>query len=134
MYCSVETMALLREVIDIWLPDFKYGKDSCARRLSLVEDYWEITTRNLEMAYNSGDMIIRHLVLPNHIECCSKPVLRWIGKKCPRALVNIMGQYRPEYLVARYPDRWPDISRIPTPEEMEEVYRYAQKLGILYIH
>lgn len=134
MYCSVETMALLREVIDIWLPDFKYGSNTCARRLSLVEDYWEITTRNLEMAYNSGDMIIRHLVLPNHIECCSKPVLRWIGKNCPRALVNIMGQYRPEYLVARYPERWPDISRTPTPEEMEEVYRYAQKLGILYIY
>jgi len=131
MYCSIETMVLLREVIDIWLPDFKYGNNKCAERLSVVEKYWEITTRNIKIAYNSGDMIIRHLVLPNHIECCSKPVLRWISKNCPKALVNIMGQYRPEYLVSRYPERWPDIGRTPTLEEMEEVYRYANQLFFL---
>ncbi|MBW9220096.1 4Fe-4S cluster-binding domain-containing protein [Methanothermococcus sp. SCGC AD-155-N22] len=132
MYCSIETMTLLREVIDIWLPDFKYGNNRCAERLSIVENYWEVITRNIKIAYNSGDMIIRYLVLPNHIECCSKPVLRWIARNCPKALVNIMGQYRPEYLVSKYPERWPDIGRTPTFEEMEQVYRYAERLGILY--
>ncbi|HIP84690.1 MAG TPA: 4Fe-4S cluster-binding domain-containing protein [Methanothermococcus okinawensis] len=133
MYCSIETMTLLREVIDIWLPDFKYGSNRCAQRLSLVENYWETITRNMKIAYNSGDMIVRHLVLPNHIECCSKPVLNWIRNNCPEVLVNIMGQYRPEYLVAKYPEMWPDIGRTPTLEEMEEVYRYAERLGITYI-
>lgn len=78
-------MKLLDGVVDIYLSDFKYGNDSCALRLSHVPDYWETVTRNHKLAWESGDMIIRHLVLPNHLECCTKPILEWIhdnlGKK-----------------------------------------------------
>jgi len=133
MYLTVESMKLLRDVIDIWLPDFKYGNNKCAIRLSAAPRYWEIITRNLKMIAEWKDpIIIRHLVLPNHIECCTKPILEWIAKNIPHALVNIMEQYRPEHLVARYPDKWPDIARRPTREEMLEAYKYAEKLGIVY--
>ena len=132
MYCSEETMKLLREVIDIWLPDFKYGNDKCAKRLSIVENYWRIATRNIKWAHDWSDIIIRHLVLPNHIECCTKPILKWIAENCPRALVNIMEQYRPEFLVAKYPEKWKDIARRPTLEEMETAYSYAKSLGIVF--
>lgn len=133
MYLTVESMKLLRDVIDIWLPDFKYGNNKCAIRLSAAPRYWEIITRNLKMIAEWRDpIIIRHLVLPNHIECCTKPILEWIAKNIPHALVNIMEQYRPEHLVARYPDKWPDIARRPTREEMLEAYKYAEKLGIVY--
>ena len=132
MFCSVETMKLLREVIDIWLPDLKYGNDRCAERLSLVKNYWEVVTRNIKWAHDWSDIIIRHLVLPNHIECCTKLILKWIAENCPRALVNIMEQYRPRFLVARYPDRWRDIARAPSVDEMEEAFSYARKLGIVY--
>ncbi len=132
MYCSVETMKLLKDVIDIWLPDFKYGNDKCAQRLSGVRNYWKIVTRNHIIAYRSGDMIIRHLVLPNHIECCTKPILKWISENTPNALVNIMQQYRPEYLVLAKPEKWPDIARRPTWDEMEEAYEYARKLNICF--
>ncbi|RLE94845.1 MAG: pyruvate formate lyase-activating protein [Thermoprotei archaeon] len=131
-YCSEETMKLLREVIDIWLPDFKYGNDKCAERLSGVKNYWEIVTRNHKFAHECGDMIIRHLVLPNHIECCTKPILKWIAANTPRALVNIMEQYRPEYIVARYPEKYPDIYRRPYLEEMNRAYKLAEELGIVY--
>ncbi len=132
MYCTAETMKLLREVIDIWLPDLKYGNNECARRLSLVDKYWETATRNIKWAHDWSDIIVRHLVLPNHIECCTKPVLKWLAENCPRALVNIMEQYRPEFLVARMPEKWPDIARRPTLKEMREAYRYAKELGIVY--
>ena len=132
MYCSEETMRLLREVIDIWLPDFKYGRNECAERLSLVKNYWAIVTRNLKWAHDWADIIIRHLVLPNHLECCTKPVLRWIAENCPRALVNIMEQYRPEYKVARNPERWKDIARRPSEEEMRIAYDFARRLGIAF--
>jgi len=132
MYCSVETMKLLREVIDIWLPDMKYGRDECAERLSLVKDYWKIVTRNIKWAHDWSDIIIRHLVLPNHLECCTKPVLKWIAKNCPRALVNIMEQYRPVFKVPKYPEKYRDINRRPSVKEMEEAYRYARELGIVY--
>jgi len=134
MYMSIEAMEILTDIIDIWLPDFKYGNDKCARRLSAVPRYLEVVTRNLRLAAESGDMIIRHLVLPGHLECCTKPVLRWIAENLPkdRVLVNIMDQYRPEHLVAKHPRLWPEIARRPTREEIEEAYAYAAKLGLLY--
>ena len=132
MYMTPEALSLLLDVIDIWLPDFKYGNDQCARRLSGVKRYFEVVSRNHREICSRGDVIVRHLVLPGHLECCTKPVLSWLAENCPRALVNIMGQYRPEHLVSRYPERWPDIARRPSPQEMEEAYSYADKLGLCW--
>ncbi len=134
MYLSKEALELLIDLIDIWLPDFKYGNNKCAFRLSAVPNYWDVVPINIKIAANHGDMIIRHLVLPNHIECCSKPILQYIAKNLPvdRILVNIMDQYTPLHLVRRTPHRWPDIARPPTREEVEEVRREATRLGILW--
>lgn len=132
MYMSEESMKLLEDIIDIWLPDLKYGNNQCAWRLSKVRNYWEVATRNIKRAHDSGDIIIRHLVLPNHIECCTKPVLEWIAKNTPRALVNIMDQYRPEHLVVKYPEMYKDIARRPRHSEIMEAYRIADELGLVY--
>lgn len=132
MYMAEESMKLLEDIIDIWLPDLKYGNDKCAWRLSKVKNYWEVVTRNIKRAHDTGDIIIRHLVLPNHIDCCTEKVLKWISENTPRALVNIMEQYRPEHIVSKYPHMYPDIARRPTYEEMKRAYEIAEKLGILY--
>lgn len=133
MYLSVHALKILNDVVDIWLPDFKYGNDGCALRISKVIRYFSTVARNHKMiAYDNGDMIIRHLVLPSHIECCTKPVLNWIAKNCPRALVNIMNQYNPDYKVLLESERYKDIVRHPTSEEMLASYKYARELGITY--
>jgi len=132
MYMTIEAMKLLEDLIDIWLPDLKYGNDNCAWRLSKVKNYWEIATRNIKRAHDAGDIIIRHLVLPNHVECCTRPVLEWIARNTPRALVNIMDQYRPEHIVARHPELYPDVARRPKLDEIELAYRIADGLGIIY--
>ena len=134
MYLTIESMKILVDLIDIWLPDFKYGNNRCALRLSGVPKYFEVVTRNLKIAADHGDMIVRHLVLPNHIECCTKPILKWIADNLPkdRILVNIMEQYRPEYKVLKEPKKWPDISRRPSYSEVSEAYNYARKLGIVF--
>ncbi|MEM2760260.1 MAG: radical SAM protein [Nitrososphaerales archaeon] len=132
MYASIDAMNLLNEVIDIWLPDFKYGNDECARRLSNVPNYFAVASRNHKIAYENGDMIIRHLVLPNHFNCCTKPVLEWIAQNCPRSLVNVMDQYYPDYRVAKNPERYPDIARRLTHKEIEQAFAYAKKLGLVY--
>ncbi len=133
MYATADAMSLLKEVIDIWLPDFKYGNDECARRLSNVPNYMKIVARNHKIAHESGNnMIIRHLVLPNHLECCTRPVLEWISRNCPRALVNVMGQYYPSYRVSRYPERYPDIARRLTSGEIRQAFQYAKELGLAY--
>jgi putative pyruvate formate lyase activating enzyme len=132
MYCSEEAMQILADLIDIWLPDFKYGNDKCAIRLSKAPRYFEVVARNHEFAHLNGDMIIRHLVMPNHIECCTKPVLHWISEHCPRAVVNIMGQYHPDHLVVEQHSAYPDIARRPTTEEMRAAYDYADSLDLVY--
>ena len=136
MYLSMESMKLLLDLIDIWLPDFKYWSNECAARLSNVRGklgYREAATRNHLLAARHGDMIIRHLVLPNHLECDTKPILKWIAENIgDKVLVNIMEQYRPEYLVVANPEKYPEIARRPSREEMMEAYRYADELGIVY--
>ena len=97
MYCSEETMKLLQGIIDVYLTDFKYGNDTCAKRLSKVDNYFRIIKRNHKIAYKQGELIIRHLVLPNHIKCCSEPIFQWINRNIPDVAVNVMAQYRPEY-------------------------------------
>ncbi|MFW6119989.1 MAG: radical SAM protein [Petrotogales bacterium] len=126
MYCSEETMRLLQGIIDVYLTDFKYGNDACAKRLSKVDNYTKIVKRNHKIAYHQGEIIIRHLVLPNHVECCSKPILQWIHKNMPEVAVNVMAQYRPEYHAYEYED----ISRPVSTEEYVQVKNYANKLNI----
>jgi len=132
MYLTPEAMQILADVVDIWLPDFKWGNDRCAVEYSRVVRYFEVVSRNHAMAYRNGDMIIRHLVMPGHVECCTKPILDWIEENCPRALVNVMAQYRPEYLVLQHSDRYAEIARPITVQELREVRDYADRLGIVW--
>ncbi len=128
MYMSAETMALLEGIVDLYLSDFKYGNDKCAKRLSNVERYFEIVSRNHKIANQQCEMIIRHLVMPNHVECCSKPVLDWIAENLnlKNIRVNVMAQYRPEYKAHLYGD----INRRLTTKEFETAFEYAERLGL----
>jgi len=129
MYCSEETMKLLHGVMDIYLTDFKYGNDSCAKRLSKVDGYTAVVKRNHMLAYQQGEVIVRHLVLPNHGTCCSRPILEWIQKNTLEVAVNVMGQYRPEY----HADEYKEIA-CPVPrEEYLRVKEYAETLGLFLI-
>ena len=126
MYCSKETMKLLKGVIDVYLTDFKYGNNDCAKRLSRVDDYCKIVKRNHVISYKQGELIIRHLVLPNHTTCCSEPIIKWIKNNIPEVVVNVMAQYRPEY----HADNYEDITRHITTEEYIHVKKYANSLDI----
>jgi len=131
MHMTPEAMKLIKDVIDIWLPDFKFGNDECGRRLSKVKAYFSVAARNHVEAYDGGlgDMIVRHLVLPNHIECCTRPVVEWLSKNVPRALLNLMDQYHPDYLVLKEPERYEDIARRLTRREFEEALQIARSHG-----
>jgi len=126
MFCSHETMKLLDNIIDVYLTDFKFGNNNCAKRLSGVDNYWEIISRNHLIAYGQGEIIVRHLVLPNHIDCCSLPVMDWIADNIPNALVNIMAQYRPCYKANKYED----ISRPVSREESQRVVDHGKERGL----
>ncbi|MDD1767921.1 MAG: radical SAM protein [Methanomassiliicoccales archaeon] len=126
MYLSEKSMRLLEGVIDIYLTDLKYGNDSCAKRLSGIPDYMRIVSRNHVLAAKHAEVIVRHLVLPNHVECCSIPAMNWLSKNTPEALVNVMDQYRPMHRAFEHED----ISRGVRDEEYERVRDHAESLGL----
>lgn len=127
MYCSIETMRLLTGIIDLYLTDFKFGNDRCAERLAHIDNYVAIVQRNHFLAAQTGDVLIRHLVLPNHSDCCSRPILDWLASNLPNAVVNLMSQYHPEYRSVK-----PRNKQQVSPMEYQKVVDYATSLG-LYI-
>ena len=65
--------------------------------------YWETVTRNIALLADWGeDFSVRHLVMPNHVECCTYPVLEWIAERVPTAPVSVMAQFHPDNQF----DRW----------------------------
>jgi len=129
MYCSKESMKLLNGIIDVYLTDFKFGNDDCAKRLSKVDNYIHVIKRNHKIAYQQGEIIVRHLILPNHVICCSKHILEWISNEIPETAVNVMDQYRPEHSAYKYTDLKRSILR----EEYIQVKDFAEKLKIYMI-
>ncbi len=137
MYMSIETLKILHELVDIWLPDFKFGNDRCAIWLSRTPWYFETVSRNHKIIYEWGeDIVIRHLIMPGHVECCTKPVLKWIAENMPLALVNIMDQYHPDCYCnpsdPRFDKRYADMARYPSKEEILTSYNYAKQLGLRF--
>lgn len=118
-FMSEQTMKLLRLVIDVWLPDFKFGPGKCAVKLARTPWYWETVTGNLALLERwREDYALRHLVMPNHVECCTRAVLDWIAEHAPEAPVNVMDQYHPDMACdprsPRYQEKYAELSRRPT--------------------
>jgi putative pyruvate formate lyase activating enzyme len=126
MYLTTESMRLLDGVVDLYLTDFKYGNDACAEELSHVKNYFPIISRNHLLAEAQADVIIRHLVLPNHVECCTYPIIKWISENMKTAVTNIMFQYRPEYKAMENPK----IDRYLTHEEKKRALDIAKEFQI----
>jgi putative pyruvate formate lyase activating enzyme len=136
MYCTMEAMEILADVIDLWLPDFKFWNDDCARRLMWVgskASYREVVKRNHVLAAEHGSMITRHLVMPSHVECCTKPILKFVADTMrDRVLVNLMAQYYPANMVKSNPQKYPDIARHASRNEIQDAYTYARALGLQF--
>ncbi len=123
-YYSHETMKLLDGVIDTYLSDFKYGNNVCARRYSHVESYIETVTRNLVASRER--LIIRHLVLPGHVDCCTRPIIAWVRDTMPEVRFNLMFQYTP-YNVAAHPE----INRYLSRAERHDACYAAKGLNLI---
>ena len=138
-YENVETLKQLEGYIDIYLPDLKYAENELGKKYSKIENYFEIATESIkEMIRQVGEpklnengiiekgVMIRHLVLPNHIEN-SKKVLKWIKENLPKEIyISIMAQYFPTYKAKE--DN--NINRKMTKEEWKEVEDYIAEIGI----
>ncbi|MEM2815614.1 MAG: radical SAM protein, partial [Candidatus Bathyarchaeia archaeon] len=69
----------------------------------------------------------RVLVLPGHLECCTRPILNWIAENLgEETRVNVMFQYRPEWRAYEVPE----LRRRLTKSEMEAAIRIAREAGL----
>jgi putative pyruvate formate lyase activating enzyme len=138
-YDSLEALSLLDGVIDIYMPDMKYGDSSIARSYSKVRNYVEINqTAVKEMHRQVGDLVldekglarrgllVRHLVLPKNLAGTDK-VLNFIAHEISRdTYLNLMDQYRPCYRA----DEYPPLNRLITAEEFSSVFEMAKRHGL----
>ena len=138
-YENIESLKLLDGLVDIYLPDLKYYYNKLGKRYSNVENYFEIATNAiLEMYRQVGNVqidsngilqkgvVIRHLVLPNHIEN-SKKVLKWIKENLDnKVFVSIMAQYFPTYKAKDIEK----INRKLTKKEYQEIIEYVDSIGL----
>lgn len=126
-YYSLEASWLLAGVVDIYKIDFKYGPGQCSEKISDAPSYWRVVTRNLLDAKQRGEVLIRVLVLPGHIDCCYRHIVKWIASNLgPYTRVNIMWQYRPEYQA----NKLPELKRTLSREEMESTIKIAEEHGL----
>ncbi len=98
MYMTPQVIDLLEGVVALYIADYKFGNDTCAARLASIPDYTRITTRNLLHAAATTPLIIRHLVMPGHIDCCLRPVVRWVAEHMPETPFTLMTSYVPGWL------------------------------------
>ena len=110
--------------MDVYLLDFKYGSNKCAERISDAAGYWEACSRNHLYGKRYGELLIRVLVLPEHLECCTKTVLNWIAKNLGTGVrTNVMFQYRPEWRAHEIPE----LRRRLMEREMERAIELAEE-------
>lgn len=116
---------LLAGLFDVWLPDFKFGNARCAHRLAAIplppdlagavspiatgrpppSDYWTTVTGNLfwmAAQERSSDLIVRHLLMPGHGECCWKPIAEWLARHLPGTKVSLRSGYWPAWHAHRH--------------------------------
>ena len=133
-YDSPEALALLDGVIDIYMPDLKYGNSEIARKYSKIRDYVAVK----EMHRQVGDLrlderglavrglLVRHLVLPGGL-AGTEEAMRFLAEEISReTYVNLMAQYRPSHRAGEYAE----LARRPSPSELRAAFAAARAHGL----
>src|ERR1043166_2073071 len=104
---------LLSGLFDVWLADYKFGNDDCASRLARVRNYTDVVRENLVWAARDSELIVRHLLMPGHVDCCWKPIASWLSRSLPGVKVNLRSGFWPAWQSSRHPE----FTALLSPEE-----------------
>ena len=127
-YESVEALRLLDGVVDVYLPDAKYGDDAAAYELSGCTRYTAALEASLREMHRQTKVIVRHLVLPAGVAAPEKLMPR-IAAVSKAICVNVLSQYRPLYRGSRFPV----IARGVTDREVSGAIEAARSAGLRHI-
>lgn len=138
-YESVNSLKLLENKVQIYLPDLKYADNNLALKYSAAENYFEIATSAIKEMFRqvgkyefdengimTKGVIIRHLILPNNLNN-TKMVIDWVKNnfKDGEVLFSLMSQFTPNKTC-----KIPELSRRLTQEEYNEIEDYLFESGI----
>ncbi|MBX9581676.1 MAG: radical SAM protein [Gemmataceae bacterium] len=126
LHGTPEAYDLLDGVVDLYLADFKFGNNGCGRRIGGVERYTDILSRNLRLVAGRTDLIIRHLLLPGHTECCYRPIVTWLAGHLPTVKFSLREGYLPHWQANHYQELGRPLSR----REIESARRIAADAGL----
>jgi putative pyruvate formate lyase activating enzyme len=124
-----ESNALLDGVFDAWVADLKFGNDDCARRIARVEGYCARVHPNLQWAAGHTRLIVRHLLLPGHLDCCWRPAAAWLAEHLPQAEVSLRAGFWPGW----FSDRHPELKALGRRSEAQEAMRIGLSAGLRLI-
>lgn len=136
-YEDTKILKSLRGLVDIYLPDFKYGSNELGLKYSGIKDYPLKAQKAIKEMINqvghlqltsSGKakkgVLVRHLILPNNLEN-SFQVLDILKQIDINLNVSLLTQYEPLYQA----NKFKELNRNITQEEFDIVYHYFQQLG-----
>lgn len=140
-YEGLEALEILGDVVDVWLPDFKYMDPGLAKKYSRAEDYPEAAMAAVDwMVRQAGPcvfdsegyvvrgVIVRHLILPGHTKD-SRAILRYLHERYGEKIwISIMNQYTP---LSHVVEKYPELNRRVTKREYGKVLDEAMELGIV---
>jgi putative pyruvate formate lyase activating enzyme len=140
-YDSLESLELVEDIVDIFMPDFKYWSAERSKIYMKAADYPDAARAAIQaMHAQVGPLVfdddglarrgvlIRHLVMPGCLDE-TKAILEWIASTLgPDTYVNLMDQYYPAGKVGQ--SAYPEINRKLTSAEFHEAQRIASDLGL----
>ena len=128
LYCTADALAALGGLVDVHLADLKFGNAACARRFCGADDYWDVVRARLQELWGREreTLIVRHLVLPGHLDCCTRPALAWLASALGRVRVSL----KTDYIVMPAARGAGKLGRFLAAEEIAEAADIAAGLGL----
>lgn len=138
-YENADELKQLEEIVDVYLPDFKYMDSALSAKYSRAKDYPSVAKQAIsEMVRQQPrvviddatgliqkGVIVRQLLLPGHVND-AKAILKYLHDTYQDSIyISMMSQFTPIAL-----KDYPEINRTVTRREYERLVDYALEIGI----
>ena len=127
-YMTPHVLDLLKGTVHLYLADFKFGNDACAKRIAGIDRYNEVVKRNLLVAAEHGEMMVRHLLMPGHYECCFEPVAHWMAQNLRHIPFSLMCGYVPAFRAGNATT--PELGRVSDTDDIDKAWTLVSRLGL----
>ncbi len=138
-YDKVETLKILEDVFDIYMPDFKFWETRWSEKFCKAPDYRKIAAAAIKEMHRQVDdllidesgitekgLLVRHLVMPNGASNTKEVMMFLADKISEDTYVNVMDQYHP----CGKATLDPAINRRLTRKEYAEAVRLTREAGL----